>query len=59
MYRSGEIAHEMFFIVSGSVDELSERNKVIFLKSRIAMILIYAEYVLSIVWRREIGKDPK
>jgi hypothetical protein len=28
LYQAGEIAHEMFFIVSSSVDELSERDKV-------------------------------
>ena len=28
LYRSGEFAHEMFFIASGSVDEVSEKDKV-------------------------------
>ncbi len=28
LYRSGEFAHEMFFIATGSVDEVSEKDKV-------------------------------
>ncbi len=29
IYRAGEMANEMFFVASGAVEELSERDKVI------------------------------
>ena len=48
IYRAGEVAHEMFFVVSGSVEELSEKpDKKVRNTMRTCFFNKYVDYVMA------------